>query len=184
MLDSIIAKIRALIEDFSGSSYEVFEYTTTNIFTVAQTNIAITAVLINGETTTDYTFDSTTNKITITASGLSSGDKCEVDYTYYNYSDTELKEWIRAALVWVSIYSYDEGDYELETDGIYPTPSNETTDLIALVASILIKPDHKEKSLPNLTVKYPRTMTKEEVIQKLISRFNRGVGTVDYLELE
>ena len=183
MLDIIISKVRALIEDFNSSSYEVFEYTTSNIFTVAQTNITITEVLINGESTQDYSFDYDTNKITITASGLASTDKIEVDYTYNKYSDTELKEYIRAALVWISIYSYDEGDYELESEGIYPTPSNVTVDLISLVASILIKPDHNEKRLPNLTVKYPRTITKEEAIEKLVNRFNRGIGAIDQIEL-
>ena len=45
----------------------------------------------------------TTNKITVTASGLASTDKIEVDFTYNSYSDNELKEYIRAALTWMSI---------------------------------------------------------------------------------
>ena len=183
MLDKIIEKIRALCEDFSNSGFEVFEYKTVNIFTIAQLNITITEVLLNGNITEDYTFDSATNKITITASGLSTEDKIEVDYTFNKYSDSELKEWIKAALVWISIYSYNEGDYEIEANGIYPTPTNETEDLISLISSILIKPDYSEYRLPNLTVKYLKKMTKEERIEKLITRFNRGLGATGLIEL-
>jgi len=182
MLEEIRTKVRALIEDFSKKDFEVFEYTSVNIFTIAQSNITITQVLLNGIVTSDYTFDSTTNKITMTGSGIASTDKIEVDYTYNEYSDSEITEYVRAALVWISIFSYNEGDYEIEID-IYPTPSNETEDLISLIASILIKPDYSEKRLPNLTVKYPRTMTKEEVIEKLIIRFNRGLGVTDVITL-
>ncbi len=182
MLDEIRTKIRALIEDFFKKSFEVFEYKTFNIFTIAQTNITITQVLLNGNITSDYTFDAVTNKITMTGSGLASTDKIEVDYTYNEYSDNELTEYVRAALVWISISSYNEGDYEIETD-IYPTPSNEAEDLISLIASILIKKDYSEYRLPNLTIKYPRTMTKEDRIEKLINRFNRGIGAVDVITL-
>ena len=184
MLSELKAKIRALCEDFSNSGFEVFEYKTINIFTIAQTNITITEVLLNGNITADYTFDSATNKITITASGLGTEDKIEVDYTFNKYSDSVLIEWVRASLVWISIYSYNEGDFEIETDEeIYPTPSNETEDLISLIASILIKPDYSEYRLPNLTVKYMKKMTREERIEKLITRFNRGLGAIGLIEL-
>ena len=184
MLAELRTKIRALVGDFSNSSFELFEYTTTNIFTIAQCNISITQVLLNNVVTTDYTFDATTNKITITASGLASTDKIEVDFTYSSYSDSELTEWIRAALVWISIYSKDEGDYEIEDEGVHPTMDNSTEDLTALIASILIKPNYNRKSLPGgITITYPKTMSKDDVIEKLIVRFNRGLGVVDLIEL-
>ena len=189
MIEKIIEKIRALIGDFSNTSFDIFEYTTSNIFTIVQSNItSIDKVLKNGDALTsgEYSFNSTTNKITITlASGseFSSGDKLEVDYTYSEYSDSELKEFIRASLVWISVYSDDKNDYELQNDNIYPTPDNKSTDLISLVASILIKPNYVEKRLPNLTIKYPKTMSKEEVIEKLVIRFNRGIGEVSTITI-
>jgi len=184
MLDELYIKVKSLVGDFGNSSFEVFEYTTSNVFTVAQTNITITQVLLNSVVTTDYTFDADTNKITITASGLSSTDKIEVDFSYNVYSDTELKEYIRAALVWISIYGYNEGDFEIEDLSVYPTPSNEAEDLISLIASILIKPNYNKKSLPGgITITYPKTLSKEQVIEKLVTRFNRGLGAIGLIEL-
>jgi hypothetical protein len=78
-------------------------------------------------------------------------------------------------------FTYDDKDYELEYESgnvgnIVPTPDNRTTDLVALVASILIKPGYSQYNLPNLKVVYPEKMTKEERIEKLISKFQTGLG--------
>ena len=184
MLDEIYGKVRALVGDFGKSSFEIFEYTTVNVFTVAQCNISITSVLINGVITSDYTFNTANNKITITASGLISGSKIEVDYTYFSYSTSELKEFVRAALAWISFFGGVEKDLEIEDDAIYPTVDNRTEDMIAIIASILIKPNYTEKKLPNLVVKYPRTMTKEKVIEQLITRYMRSNGICGLIELK
>ena len=187
MLETIRAKIRALVEDFLKSDFEIFEYTNSTIFTLAESNIiSITKVLKNGSDlgSAEYSYDSTTNKIEILVS-LIQEDKIEVDYTYYKYSDTELTGYATSALVWISIFAYEsEIDYEVEEDYIYPTPDNKTLDLISLISSIIIKPDYSIYRLPNLTVRYPRTMTKEEKIEKLIMRFNSGLGVSDVLELD
>lgn len=185
MLTELYTKVKSLVGDFGKSSFEIFEYTTTNIFTIATNNITITKVLINNVETSDYSFDSTTNKITISASGLASTDKLEVDYTYFSYSDTELKEYIRAALVWISIYAKNEGDYEIEAESVYPTPDNATEDLIAIIASILIKPNYNRKSLSGgITIVYPKNMPKEKVIESLIIRYHRGIGVTGLITLE
>jgi len=186
MLDEIKTKIRALTEDIGKSDFETFTYTASSIFTLAEENInEITKVLKNGVElgSGEYSFDSTTNKITITAS-LTSGNEIEVDYTYYKYSSTELTEYVRASLVWISIFAYKEGekDFEIETDEIYPTPENKDADLIALVSSILINPDYTSYRLPNLTVNYNNKLTKEEKIERLVNKFKMGVGVSDVLQ--
>jgi len=181
MVDIIRIKIRSLCEDLQKSGFEIFTKTSSNIFTISQTNITLSKVLLNGTETEDYTFDETTNKIEITASAFVEGDIIEVDFTYYKYSDTELNGFIRASLVWISVYGYIDKDFELEEesgeDWISPTPTNQESDLIALISSILIKPDWNVYKLPNVTVQYPRNMTKEERIEKLISKFQCGLGT-------
>jgi hypothetical protein len=184
MLPEIKTKIRALIEDLTKIDIEIFEYTTSSTFTLSEENISsIVKVDKNGIAlgSGDYSFDSTTNEIEITT-GLSSGDIITVKYQYTKYSDTELIEYIRAALIWISLSALCEKDFELETDYIEPTPCNKEEDLIAIVSSILIKPDYSEYRLPNITVRYPRTMTKEERIQKLISKFYHGTGVNNILE--
>ena len=187
MLSQIRAKIRALVEDFEQSDVEVFTYTISKVFPLAESNInEVIEVLKNGTPlgTGEYSYDSVTNKITIIAS-LTNGDIIEVDYTYNKYSDTELNAYIKSALIFISVYSKDsEKDFELETTTIEPTPTNIEVDLISLVASILIKPDWVRKSLPNLTVVYPRNLSKEKKIELLIQKFNSGIGIVGIIDLD
>ena len=187
MVENIRLKIRSLCEDNKKSGFETFVYTSSNIFTIAQSNIVILKVLLDGIETNDYEFDEDTNKIEFTVSG--SYSVIEVDYTYTKYSDTELNDYIRASLVWISVYCYDNMDYEFEEasggeDYIAPTPENRTTDLIALIASIIIKPDWSVYKLPNVTVQYPRNMPKEERIERLIGKFNMGLGISGIIQFD
>ena len=186
-LQDIRVKIRALIEDIGMkcNSPEVFIYEGSNIFTicagVVNSIIKVTkndVVLGSGE----YSFDPATNELTITTS-LETDDVLKVYYTCNQYSDSELDEYIRSALVWLSIYSYcSEEDFEIEEDDIYPTPTNKERDLIALISSILIKPNYSMYKLPTVTVAYPRSMSKEDRIEKIITHFKRGLGVNDLLE--
>lgn len=186
MLDNIITKIRALIEDLGETNTEAFEYTTSKVFTLLEDKkVTIVKVrkndlpLASGET---YSYDDDTAEITIVAD-LITKDIITVQYTNYKYSDSELKEYIRASLVWLSIFSYCEGDYELETDDIVPTPSNKTLDLISIIASILINPDWVKKRVDGVsTVDYPRTMTKNKQIEYWVNRVNQGLGIVTVLQ--
>lgn len=187
MVNEIRDKTRALIEDLSKKSFESFPYTTSNVFTLAEENIdSITKVTLNGAElgTGEYSFDFTNNEITISVTGLGSGDIVVVKYTYYKYSDTEIAEYIKGALVWISYSDYQQSDFEIESDEIFPTPDNRTEDLIALITSILIKPDWSEYELPTVTVRYPRTMDKDEKIEKLINRFKFGIGILELLEFD
>ena len=190
MLESIITKIRALVTDNSQSGFETFIYTTSPIFTIAQNNLTIVKVLLDGNVTTDYTFDTVTNKITITATGLETSFVIEVDYTYFKYSNTELDGYIRSALVFLSVYSKDDNfEFELEGESagdseVVPTMDSHTGDLVSLVASILIKPSYISYKLPNLTVTYPVKMPKEERIEKLIGKFNEGIGINEVIQFD
>ena len=189
-IETLRGKTRALVNDIVKSDKETFTYTNSAIFTLAEENIeSITQITKNGValTTGEYSFDSSTNEITITpdtGNELSNGDVIIVTYTYYKYSTTELDEWIKASLVWMSVFSASETDFEIESGDIYPTPDNRTLDLIVLIASILIKPNYSEYRLPNLTVRYPRTLSKEEKIERLINKFTQGLGVNDVLEWE
>ena len=184
MLSTIRTKIRALVEDFSNNDFESFIYENDSYFILAENNISsVSRVEKNGTelASGDWDYDSTINKVTISAS-LSENDSILVYYNYSKFSDTELTEYIRAALIWISIYAYGSTDYEIEDDSIYPTPDNKTTDLIAIIASILIRPNYSEYRLPNITVRFPRTLTKEMRIQTLINKFQSSIGVLDILE--
>jgi hypothetical protein len=141
MLETIKQKIRALIEDLPQKGFDTFTYTNYATFTLSEENIlVITKVTLNGIElgTGEYDYGSNTNKLTITKTGLTQGTIIIVDYTYNKYSETELTEFVRASLVWISLYSYQETDYELDEDEISPTPDNKTTDLIALISSVFV----------------------------------------------
>jgi hypothetical protein len=180
-------KIRALISDFNKKSTEVFVYTTSPIFTIAQENITITEVTLNGDTSgVAYTFSSVTNKLTFTDT-LLTNDVIEVSYTYNKYSDDELDEYIRAALVFISVYSYDPEDYVIASgDELDPTPTAQMNDLICLVAALLIKPDWTAYKLPNVSVVYGNSkLTKEEKIEKLVTKYtNCSIGVTDTLNFD
>ena len=183
-------KIRALVNDIIKSDPETFTYTNSAIFILAEENIqSITKVTKNAVElgTGEYSFDSSANEIEITpdtGNELSNGDIIIVYYTYYKYSTTELDEWIRASLIWLSVYSSTENDFELESNDIIPTPENRELDLIVLIASILIKPDWTQYSLPNLRVIYNNRLSKEKKIENLISKFNVGLGVNGILEFD
>lgn len=183
MLDTLRKKIRGSVEDFTKSGFEIFEYINSVIFTLSEENIvSIVKVLKNGSElgSGEYSYDSSTNKIEILIT-LSSSDLIEVDYTYNKYSDTELNGYIRAGLIWFSITNCCDKDFELEEDidAIVPTPNNRELDLIAIVTAITIRPNYSIYRLPNLTVRYPRNINKEDKIQRIISKFFSGIGISD-----
>lgn len=186
MLSQVRTKIKALVEDFEQLDFETFNYTNSSIFTLSESNITtIINVTKNGVAlgSGQYSYDSSSNELEITDS-LTSGDIIIVKYNYTKYSDAELTEYIRGAIVWVSVFAYNKTDYEIEDDDFYPTPDNKTLDLFALVSSILIKPNWSEYRLPNLTVRYPRNISKEEKIRNLILRFQRGLGINDLIQFD
>lgn len=183
----IRTRIRALIEDLLKNESETFTYESGDkVFTLQEENInAISSVTKNGVAlgSGDYSFDSDTNELTISVA-LSANDIVIVKYSYYKYSNTEIEEYIRASLVWLSIFDVSENDFELEDDDIYPEPDGRTSDLIALVASILIKPDWTEYRLPNVTLRYSGRIPKEDRIERLINRYTLGIGVNDVIEFD
>ncbi len=187
LIAELRTKTRALISDFSKKGVETFAYSSGDQVWTLQESYPenITSVTKNGAAlgSAEFSYDSDTNELTITAS-LSAGDIIICSYTYYKYSNSEIDSYISGALVWISVYSHCETDFEYESEEIYPTPSSKEEDLISLIASILIKPNYSEYRLPNLTVKYPRTMTKDLKIQRLIEKFYIGLGINGVVEFE
>ena len=144
---------------------------------------SIVQVLKNGNNlgSATYDYNSDTNQIVITDS-LSEGDLIFVKYTYYKYSNNEILGYIRSALVWISIYGDCEDDFELYEEYIDPTPSNKELDLISIIASIIVNPNHSLYKLPNITVTYPKKVSKIEMIEQLINKFYRGLGVIEIIE--
>lgn len=174
----ITTLVRYLVEDFSKSMIpgDVFTYTTSNVFTLTEENvISVTGVFINDVEIGDseYSFDSSNNKITITAS-LSSSDTIEVQYTYYpNYSNTEIESYIKGAIVHLSINNYYT--YEIDTTGyVYPEITLREKNLLAFVTATLIEPGNQSYRLPDMTISNPKSLPTRDLISKSISIFKHN----------
>ena len=192
-LDLMIQKTRSLIEDFEAKDFQVFKYTNSNVWTLRESNIGyFTNILINGVTLQSgqgATFDISNNKITITGVDFQYGDTVEIDYTFHQYSRKTMIEYIRGALVWLSIFDYTTDTYKIfglcGQEQIAPDlsdPSNKTGDLICIITAILILPEYNHYRMPNLAINYPEKECREDKIRNIIQRYQQGVGIVDIIE--
>ena len=179
-MTTIIEKIRGLISDLQDNTFQTFSYTTSSIFTIATPNATATSVLVNGVTldSANWSYDTSDQELTI-SSTLTSGDAVQINFSYFKYSSTEIIGYVRGALVHLSINSYiSSEDYEVEDDEIYPIPTNKDEDMIAFIASILIKPNYVSYRTPTIEVRYPKNVDKDEKIQKLIKLYRWGNGDI------
>jgi len=177
-LNDLISLVRNVIEDNSSTDTDVHTYENSDIFTITESNvISVSEVRQNSSAldSGDWSYDSSNNKITISAS-CSAGDSIEIDYSYYpDYSDTEIVGQLKSAIMYLSIFGYKTFE---EIDGyIYPDPTSEEKNLIAAIAGILIKPDNIEYSLPDFRVKVPQSLPTRDIIKQTIAMFKtKGHG--------
>lgn len=181
-ISDITTSVRYLIEDFSKtqSPGDIFTYGSSAVFTLSEPNITeITNVFKNNTALNSsyYSFSSTTNQLTISAS-LTVGDTIEVQYSYYpNYSDTEIESYIRAAGVHLSVNNYYTFEID-SSDNFYPDITDRERNLISLVTSILIKPDNKTIRLPDMTINVPNSLPTRDLISKAIRIFKQNTSGV------
>jgi hypothetical protein len=184
-MTEIRTKIRNLLGDKSTEGSDIFTYGTSSIFTLSEPNIiSVTDVYRNDSVSTvTYSFNSASNKVTVT-SGLTSGDTIQIDYTYYpNYSDNELTAYAQAALIHLSINNCGEFKYDTDDDDIYPLPSMAEENIIALITSILINPDNRNIRLPDITIGLPNDVPTDVKIAKTIARYKKDShGVFDVIQ--
>ena len=178
-LSNITTKVRYLLGDVSTTGTDIFTYTTSNVFTLTESNgISVVRVYLNNVEmgASELAYDSTTNKVTVYLT-MSSGDTVQLEYTYYpNYSDTEIENYVQAALVHISAANIRE--YVVESSTLYPEPDLRTQNLIVMVTSLLIEPDNKTYRLPDVTVVVPRDLSTHEKIRRTISIYKKNIHGV------
>jgi len=170
-LSNIESVVRVLIEDSEEINIDIFTFKASTVFTLTEVNVnTITNVFVNDVLTALFAFDSTTNKINITES-LTEGDTVEVRYTHFpDYSDTEIDKFIESALVHISTNKFK--DFVLVSGGdIWPEPNIDEKNLIAMVTSVIIKPDNKTLRLPDITIMAPKDLPVHMKIAKIIGIF-------------
>lgn len=184
-ISSITALVRCLIGDTAKSMVpgDIFTFDNSNIFTLSESNAtAVTDVLVNDvSSSVAYTYSASRQSVNI-SSTLTTGDTVEIQYTYYpNYSDTEIQDYINAAIIHLSSNSYY--DFTVSGDSIYPDPSTSEQRLIAIVAALLIEPDNKTYRLPDLTINVPKDLPLHDKIRKAILMYKINThGTFDILD--
>jgi hypothetical protein len=171
-ISDAITKLRTVIQDNSKNKFETFIASGTT-FTIAQENVEeVTSVTVNGNSSgINYSYEKDSQTVIIADNDVSDGDSVVIYFNYTKYSDTELGNYIEASLFWMDVYNYST-HFEIGSgDEIEPEPTSEEKNLIIIVASILIAPDWNSYKTATVQINYSRTMTKDEKIEKIISKF-------------
>ena len=181
-LTNITTLVRYLLGDTVKSQIpgDIYTYENSSTFTLSESNAtAVSDVLVNDTSSgVVYSYTVATQKVVISSS-LTSGDTVEVQYTYYgNYSDTEIKNYVHAAIVHLSTNRYYSFTIEEPVgDGvnnIYPDPNTSEKNLIAMITSLLIEPDNKTLRLPDITINAPRDLSLHDKIRKTVMVFKHN----------
>lgn len=178
--ESLILKVRNLVQDILKEGKDIFTYEANSTFTLTEDYVSeVTAVFLNDSeltVTTNYTYNEDTNKLTISSS-MTSGDTVEIQYTYYeNFSDAEIEAYIKAGLAHIAV---NYKTFEVQDDDLNPEPTERESYLIALIASILIRPDNRSYRLSDMTITVPLgVLPTEEIVRKAIAVFKKNTSGV------
>lgn len=191
---SIITIIRGLINDnLQTDGLQAHEYDNDVSFLLEKSYVSSSTIEVykNGTpltVTTHYTYNSTTNKITISAA-LTKGDSIVIAYSYYErFSDSELTTHIKANLVWFTKKRYKKHFYlnssnEVVTlDGFNPT--DEEGNIIALITAISIDPKNINIRTKDFSISPQENKSRTEQIDEVFANFNRSFGSIGFLEDE
>jgi len=188
-MENIILKVRDVIVDsLITNGIDVWTYesiVSSKIITLTESNISTPTILVykNGVlwADTNYSYSAVTGKLTVTGT-VAVGDSLEITYSYYaKYSDIELEGFIRSAVSHLVVEKYR--CFAIKPPNIiFPTPSEEEENLIAIVASILIKGDIISYRTPELTINFERGDSKEKKIKKLVRNFKKTIGNFQYID--
>ena len=191
---SIITNIRGLIKDLAKTDgRDVFEYDDDNAFLLGQNYVISSTITVYRNNTllssSDWSFSSTTNKVTITGVTLNKGDIILIVYNYYaKYSDDEIKGYIKSNLTKFVQNRYKKLFYMNDLDEIVThngaNPTVEEGNIIAILTAIDIDPQNVTIRLPDFTISATESKSKSEQVQELFEKWLRSFGTVDFLEDE
>ena len=180
---TIRTKLRNILNDNSISGKDIFTFDSSKVFSLSEDRvIAISDVLKNSVSVSEsgnWSYSASTNKLTFTSGySLSVGDIIELDYSYYkDFSDTELTGYINGALSWITVSNYET--FDVNDDDINPEPTTAEENLIAIIASIIIRPDNKNYKMQDLEVRVPNnSLPTEEKIRRVIASFKRNTHGV------
>lgn len=184
----IIAKLRDLIQDnLVSNGTQTEEFLSSKIFTLYFSNVETSTIKVyrNGSLVSgaNYTFDEDTAKLTYTGT-IVTGDNIEITYSYYaKYSDNELAGYVRSALYYLSAEQYKT--FTITSGEILdPEPTEMENNLIALVASILVKGNIRSYRTPEFTITFGDNLSTDQMIKQSILQFKKAYGNYTYIDLK
>ena len=179
LVSDIIPKVRYLIGDILTEDSDLFSYENSSVFTLSEDNVSeVLEVYKNGAVLAESLWSFSLGKVTVLAA-LSVGDSIEVKFNFYsNYSDTEIEGYVDSALTHLSVNNYKDFLIKGTTSTIYPEPSDKELKLIALITSLLISPDNRTYTLPNIKMSVPSDLPTIDKIRKTISIFKHNKADI------
>lgn len=180
-LSNLTTKIRNLIEDDLEDGVYIDTYKTSDVFTLDEENISeVSTLYVNDVDYGDSNWEYSSGKVTLTVNdGISTGDTIKIEYTYYpNYSDTQIQNRIKSALIHISVNNYKE--FIVEESNIYPEPDESEKNLICLVTATLISPNNNTVRLPDLTINVPNDLPTDKKVSRIIALYKKdGHGILE-----
>lgn len=187
-MQTIITKVRDLVQDNYKSTSDVFSYLTSKVFTLSESSIDSNSLIAykNGALfagSGTYSYNSNTGKITVSAP-LVVGDILEFDYNAYTkYSDNEIRGYIRSALTYLATEKYEVFMAKSDNE-IFPTPVEGEEYMIALIAQVLMKGGVREYKTPEINIIFNEKETMDESITRIIRQFKKTFGTIKFIKTD
>jgi hypothetical protein len=190
-ISTIERLVRALLKDrlnITGRDTYIFQGSAS--FTLTEDFPSASTVLVykNGTLlTTGYSFNATTNILTITAL-LATNDIILITYSYYDkYSSAEILDYIESSLAYFSQFGYrktfklnDARTLVVTIDGENPTAREGYE--ISIITAINIDPMNIDIRTKDFSVTAMEKESKSELIAKALNQFTTWYGDFSFEE--
>ncbi len=189
---SFIKRITRTIlgDSIDTTGRDVFEYDGDNTFTLSEDypDASTITITINGTPlTSGWSYNSSTNIVTITAS-LSTDDIVIIRYSFYcKYSDTEIVNYIESSFAYFSQFGYrktfllNSGRDEVWTiNSEYPS-INEAYE-IAIISAIIIDPKNVSIKTKEFSLSAEEDKSKSDLIAEAFAQFTNFLGSISFEE--
>jgi hypothetical protein len=190
-ISTITRFVRALLKDrLQLDGRDAFIYQGDINFSLSQDYPSSSTVKVykNGTLlSTGYSYNATTNLVTITAT-LATSDIILITYSYYDkYSDAELIDYIESSFLYFNQFGYrktfklnDARTEVLTIDSINPTVKECYE--IAIITAIIIDPENIEIRTKDFTVTATNKESKTDLIQHALIQFTTWYGELTFEE--
>jgi len=190
-VSTISRLVRSLVKDrLRGDGRDAYSFLGDASFTLTEDfpDSASIKVYKNGTLlTTGYSYNATSNIVTITAM-LATNDTILICYNFYDkYSSNEIVDYIESSFAYFAQWGYrklfklsDDRTQVIAIDGVNPT-AKECYE-IAIITSILIDPCNIEIRTKDFTVTAMEKESRNELISRAMNQFTTWYGEFSWDE--